>query len=288
MTPAEIEAGQAWSSYGSGSGNYVVIVVPDGVARVRVAFSHPVTAPVHHNVAVFTVAQAVENLGIYNTTWYASSGTIVKRFKSSLPSSGQSTPTLARLVRQAEQSTARIAPQIADHFALFRSTHATGVFGRGSGRFTVSEPPLSSLPTFVLDMGTGSGLPMVVRATREVTTSSGLRVWVQAGKVICMNGTASERVGACSGNPALALASGLVAFPLLPDGSRMILGVVPDTNHAITLDTAGGGTRAVPVTDGLFITPARGVTQIQIKGITGKITATSNTRQRQRAVALGD
>jgi hypothetical protein len=50
----------------------------------------------------------------------------------------------------------------------------------------------------------------------------------------------------------------------------MILGVVPDTNQTITLDTAGGGTRTVGVTDGVFITPANGVTQIRIKGSPGR------------------
>ena len=53
---------------------------------MRVSFSHPITASVHDNVTVFTVPDAVENLGIYNMTWYGSSGTVIKRFKSSLRS----------------------------------------------------------------------------------------------------------------------------------------------------------------------------------------------------------
>jgi hypothetical protein len=271
ITVAAIEAGQDWSSYGGSSRNYVVIVVPDGVARVRVALSHPVTAPVHNNVAVLTVAQAVENLGIYKMTWYGPSGTVVKRFPSSLPTSTQAAATHTHLSQIDQRNTTQIAPQIHDHFDLFGS-RAIGTFGRGAQRFTVAQPALTSLPNYVLDMGTGGGYPMVVKATREVTTSSGLQVWVQAGNVICMNSIPSERVGTCSSDPAFTLASGLVAFPLLPSGSRMILGVVPDTNQTVTVDTASGGTRSVPVTDGVFITPAHGVTQIRIRAITGKIT----------------
>jgi hypothetical protein len=270
-TPAAIEAGQTWLSYGSSSGNYVVIVVPDGVARVSVAFAPTVTAPVHDNVAVLSVPRAVENLGIYRMAWYGPAGTIVKRIRSSLPSSAQSARARTRLIRQDEQSTARIAPQIAAHFPLFGAAHATGVFGRGPGRFTVSEPALASLPTAVLEMGAGGGYPMDVKATREITTLfSGLSLWVQAGRIICMTSVPPERIGACSGSPALARSSGMIARAVLPDGQAIIIGIVPGTNRTITVITAGGATRVVSVTDGVFITPAHGVARIQVEGITGK------------------
>ncbi len=191
LTPAEIDAGQAWSSYGSGSGNYVVLVVPDGVARVRVAFSHPITAPVHDNVAVFTVPEAVENPGIYNMTWYGMSGAVVKPFSSSLAAGNQAAATRQHLLDVDQRSTARIAPQIRDHFDLFGS-HAVGTYGRATERFTVSEPALAALPTDVLGTGAGGGNPMVVKATREITTSSGLRVWAQAGNTLCLTSVPSS------------------------------------------------------------------------------------------------
>jgi hypothetical protein len=80
-TPAEIEAGQAWSSFGGAGGNHVVLVVPDGVARVTIGgLARPVTAAVHDNVAAFSVPKPVENLGVYPMTWLGSSGKVLKRF----------------------------------------------------------------------------------------------------------------------------------------------------------------------------------------------------------------
>jgi hypothetical protein len=79
-TPAEIEAGQAWSSFGSGAGNYVVLVVPDGVARVTIGLTRRVTVAVHDNVAAFRVPQPVENLGVYPMTWFGPSGKVLKKF----------------------------------------------------------------------------------------------------------------------------------------------------------------------------------------------------------------
>jgi hypothetical protein len=80
LTPAQIEAGQAWSSFGSGSRNYVVMVVPDGVVRVTIGLARPLTAAVHDNVAAFTVPMPVENLGGYRMTWYGPPGEVVKQF----------------------------------------------------------------------------------------------------------------------------------------------------------------------------------------------------------------
>ncbi len=79
-TPAQIVDAGAWSSSGSSSGNDVMIVVPDGVARVSVAFAYPVTAAVHDNVAAFSVPTPVENLSTYPMTWFGTSGQVVKRF----------------------------------------------------------------------------------------------------------------------------------------------------------------------------------------------------------------
>lgn len=97
-TPADIEAqGTSISSGGSGSPALgaparVILVVPDGVAKVSVllprqaisgepAYKHPltVTAPVHNNVAAFQVNhRSVDAVGADNMIWYGPSGNIVK------------------------------------------------------------------------------------------------------------------------------------------------------------------------------------------------------------------
>jgi len=270
-TAAGIVAGQAWMSGGSGSLNYVLVIVPDGVARVTLALAHPVTAAVHGNVAALKVPQPVENLGIHKMTWYGPSGAIVRRFPSSLPSKATSTATRASLIRQDQRSTTGIAPQILNHFPLFSST-AIGSFGHGAQMFRISQPAIASLPTFVLDTGVGSGQPTAVKTTRELTTSSGVRIWILAGKTICMFGEPGTGVGACSSDPPETLKTGMSAEPRLANGQRMLVGVLPDTNLVIKVQTTDGRIRIVPVNHGVFITSASGVTRYQVNGITGKST----------------
>jgi hypothetical protein len=281
-TAAQIEGGQDWSTGGGGRGslNYVILVVPDGVTRVTIDLSHPVSTQVHNNVAAFEVPHPIENLSVYSMTWYGSSGAVLKHVGSSIhhASARPNAPTRSSLISEAEKRTAQVNPSIMRNFALF-ATNATGTVGRGASSLTVSEPPLSARPTSVLEMDQGAasrprtaGYGMAVRATREVTTSSGLQAWVQAGNTICITGTTAEQIDVCSGNLAGALASGLVVFPRLPDGTHVIFGIVPKTNQTITLELNRGGRRTVPVTDGMFITPADGVTQFGIKSVTGKTT----------------
>ena len=81
VTPAAIEKGTDSLSGSSGSGNQVVIVIPDGVARISIATPHPITAPVHNNVAVFTTPQTIENPAAHTMTWYRPNGAIVRRIR---------------------------------------------------------------------------------------------------------------------------------------------------------------------------------------------------------------
>ncbi len=83
---AGIEAGGDWASSGP-SPNTLILVVPDGVAKVTVLLSpgpaskasHPVTAIVHNNVAAFLSPYAVENLGTGKMIWRAADGHVIKR-----------------------------------------------------------------------------------------------------------------------------------------------------------------------------------------------------------------
>jgi hypothetical protein len=79
-TVAQIAAGDDWASSGP-SPNTLIVVVPDGVARVTVQLAHRLTAIVHNNVAAFEPRQPIENLGVHKMTWYSPSGAIVKRPK---------------------------------------------------------------------------------------------------------------------------------------------------------------------------------------------------------------
>ena len=83
---AGIEAGGDWTSSGPFP-NTLILVVPDGVAKVTVLLSpraaskhtSAVTAIVHNNVAAFLSPYAVENLGLDNMTWRAADGHVIKR-----------------------------------------------------------------------------------------------------------------------------------------------------------------------------------------------------------------
>ena len=81
LTAGSIERGAATSTWGGAdTGNYGMIIVPDGVARVTVRIGRTLTAVVHDNVAVLRLPGPVENLGVYPMTWVGRSGAIIRRF----------------------------------------------------------------------------------------------------------------------------------------------------------------------------------------------------------------
>ena len=89
---AGIKAGGDWTSSGP-SPHTLILVVPDGVAKVTVLLSpgpaskpsHAVTANVHGNVAAFLSPYAVENLGVDKMIWRAADGHVIKREARALP-----------------------------------------------------------------------------------------------------------------------------------------------------------------------------------------------------------
>jgi hypothetical protein len=113
---------------------------------------------------------------------------------------------------------------------------------------------------------------MTLKAIREVSTSAGLRIYVLPGAGICLLAPPNGG-GGCSGSLALALSQGIGQYATLPDGHRLVVGVVPRTNTEISVTTTAGRTHTIPVVDGLFITPAAGIATIRIRGATGRITA---------------
>ncbi|MHB1571331.1 MAG: hypothetical protein ACYC0H_19300 [Solirubrobacteraceae bacterium] len=266
ISAAGILRGQAWTSAGSGSLNYVVLVVPDGVTRVTVAFGHPVTATVHNNIAAFKTPTAVENLGAYTMTWYSRTGAVLKRFPSFLPTPAQQQAERPQRIHQAERSTTTMAPAIRRHFALF-ATSALGTFHDGATTVTISQPPIPSWPTFLLDQWTASGFDL--HHVRKIT-ARGTTIWILATKrgVLCAAGAPGERVGSCSGDPGSTSKFGFVTQPALPAGGRLTIGIVPSTNHTITVKASNGHTRIVPVIHGMFVTSQ--ITGYQVTGVNGK------------------
>lgn len=84
-TAAQIQAGDDWSN--SGPSRSLVIVVPDGVARVEIRLtrspashqSKTIAATVHNNIAALLTPSPIENLGIDQMTWYGPSGKVITR-----------------------------------------------------------------------------------------------------------------------------------------------------------------------------------------------------------------
>ena len=268
ISASDVLQGQAWTSGGNGSVNYVVLVVPDGVARVSVAFRHPITAIVHNNVAAFQTPSAVENLGAYTMTWYSHTGAILRRFPSFLPTPAAQRAERPQRIRQAERSTTTMAPTIRQHFALFAPS-AVGTFRDGPETVTISQPPIPSWPTFLLQQWVGPEYDL--HHIREITTR-GTTIWILATNhgLICVAGPPGEGVGACSTDARSTLKLGMVAEPSLHGGGRLTIAIVPSTNHTITVKTINGQTRVIPVNHGVFATSE--ITEYQVVGVNGKTT----------------
>lgn len=121
----------------------------------------------------------------------------------------------------------------------------------------MSQPPFASLPTFVLQLA-AEGLSYDPRAAREVSTRSGLHIWLVPGNGICMLNPPNGG-GECSGSLALALQEGVLHKQTAADRTAIFIGIVPNANATVTAKTVTGRTRTVPVIDNLFMTPAAGL-----------------------------
>jgi len=97
-TAAQIEAGQDSLSSGP-SPSSLVLIVPDGVAKVKIALTRKsrtersltLTAGVENNIVAFRMPQPVENLAVDRITWYGPSGAVIR------PREPSPTPTSAGL-----------------------------------------------------------------------------------------------------------------------------------------------------------------------------------------------
>jgi hypothetical protein len=142
---------------------------------------------------------------LLSVRWYAADGSRVQTSTAALVQAakqGQATRR-AQALKTAERSTYHADPRLLSAFAVFSVTSRSGI--RLTNGVTISDPPLTSLPTGIL-----SSLAPNDRVTepdphavRQVTMPSGIRFWVIAGqRGFCV--AEIDPRGANLGNPALA------------------------------------------------------------------------------------
>jgi uncharacterized protein DUF4232 len=127
VTPASILAGRDSLTGGSGSLNYALLVVPDGVAKVTLSLKPPVTSTVHNNVAALKTPERIENLTAHTMTWYGPNGATVKPVNPPRP---PSVPALHGSVAPCQ--TAQLSIHIGHSFALAGTAGAYIVFANRS------------------------------------------------------------------------------------------------------------------------------------------------------------
>jgi hypothetical protein len=267
-----------------GSQIYEIGIVPDGVARVRWAFAgvggrHPraVNATVADNVAISALLELPGRLT--RATWYAADGHQVQTSDRALRRAMARRQALARasLLKRDTESTNRAAPVLLRNFAVFAPTLTRNA---GAAGITVTHPSLSSLPLGILNMAVPDRVPgLAPEEIRQVTTRSGLRFWVVPGaKGACVAivedvrgrpGGGAGSAASCSGSLAQVEANGIASSATAPDGTKMLVGAVPDTNSTVSWSLRGGGTRTVPVVHGVFVTRSAGLGKIHVKGVAG-------------------
>jgi hypothetical protein len=271
VTPQQIENGQAFSSFGgTGKENVGVLIVPDGVARVRVGTPQPVTVAVHNNVAVIQTTADLENLDRYAMTWSSQTGTVLKRFASGRtvnPTHAQDQAIRRQALRIAEQRKDPTRPDIRLFYPVFDAGFSPSSAGSGVIAYTLSNPTVSQLPTNALtDAGTVPKYAVNARNERLLHVGTGLKLWLAAGGRICFFGR-SEKNTTCTpeGTPR----AGLVTAPPVQPRPKVVVALVPHNNPTVVVNTTTGS-RTVPVHDDLVVLPAAHVKSLQFKNSNGQ------------------
>jgi hypothetical protein len=262
-------------------GNRVAIgeIVPDGVARVSWELSTPGThpAPTHlsphvsSNVAVASVSR----LGLVGRVrWYDAGGRRIptsERLLNSIAAARVARQRAATLKR-AGQSTAKASPVLIAGFPLFSAaalgSHASGI--------TITHPSIRALPTGVLGIVSTAGpRPGSVdpHEIRQVQSRSGAEFWVVPGtNTVCIFSLirpASGRLGGggaqgqCSPPRDRVLGTGITDHEYLRNGAPVTVGVMPASVPSVTVTYTNGSIRTIPLTDGVYVVPGRGVRRIR-------------------------
>ena len=267
---AEIEAGDAFASSGGAGGNQLVVVVPDGVARVRVKLPHPISVDVHNNLAVMQPRSGVENIQQYAMTWYARNGAVIKQFaagRTIKPTAAETEAARQQAMRVAERTNVTISPTILSAYPLFSPTFTALNAGSGATSFVVTHPSLAQVPTEALgDAGTVPKYRTAPRDARAIQIRDGLHLWLVPGHRICLYGpTPKDTVCTPITNPSAAL----IATPSGAGNPDIIIALLPNNNTTVDILTSGGSGSA-PTHDGLLIVPATGVTALRYRTSTGQ------------------
>jgi hypothetical protein len=256
-------------------GGYIVELVPDGVAKVRWSFpvktgSYPLFGRVVNNVALNHFGPAQPQPGLA-TDWWAANGRQV--------------PTTTNVVMH--QLTNQLGARIAARHAHLASNPPTirytvsprlvqdfPLLSRGATKrpdFTVTRLSAAAAAPIVGAMAQpGEPAQIDLRSVLAVNTHTGLHFWVAPGaNGICI---VARHTGACPDDLASVLSAGMWDIIRGPNGAAMFVGVVPKTNTSVTFGLKSGGTRTVPVIDGLVITPDAGIIVTHMRGADGRMT----------------
>jgi hypothetical protein len=181
----------------------VIVVVPDGVAKVVLAVPTAkgrailatVTGRVHNNVLAVLVPGAQE-APIHNMAWYAPSGEVIRSFRPN--NAGPSTNQAGIQARQNERRAQLLhiysryhyhaPPALLAAFSVFSITSRIGM--RTPSGLIISWPSLTSLAYAVVnDADPRQPAQLDTGQIRQITTPTGLSAWVIPGRRgICIIG----------------------------------------------------------------------------------------------------
>jgi hypothetical protein len=265
LTPAKISISHRFRS------GYVIGIVPDGVIRVRWGAQDRPHGAVHESSPRVTdnivVARSVAVGGIVTSVkWYGPGGHRVPTSGRALLGAiaAQQAPMRAAVIRQDRRSATRPAAALLQHLPIFGSTTETrrGVSANG---IRVFRPTLSSLPFGVLELTEAGEVPFLdPEQMREVITHSGARFWIVPGAHTVNDAQISRSLspyGGGAGSGGIAPFAQIVAHGFTvgePVGAQRYvrIRVVAGDEQTITVRTAHGRTRTVPVVGGVAIIPA--------------------------------
>jgi hypothetical protein len=247
-------------------------IVPDAVATVQVHFNRNGGVYHGHPRSNVLLVAPIDRYGtVIRIEWLNRRGAIVSSAKPAPPE------TLSQLVSgqpaveigEYQQRPHPAAPGVLEDFPTFAHGHYR------SATLTVSAPTLEELPEPLLGLAAGDPAHQepALNRIRHVTTPSGVDLWfIPARHTACQaEATNISSTGACAKNVVQIEAQGLWTYQRRRHGAGFFLvGLVPRTNATVTVTLRSGGTRTVPVVDGVVVTTAQGVKTIQLRSATGR------------------
>lgn len=253
---------------------YDVAVVPDGVSRVRWTFTdvsgkpgHVLDANLINNVAY---APLHRTGFLLRATWYAADGSVIPTSDRALrrANATRQNGLRAAMIRRYARYSYRAAPALLADFAVFAVTSRTGV--RTSTGLTISRPRLSTLPYPIVNFADPNQPPQLdPRNIRQITTPSGIRVWVIPGqRGLCIaaldrlpfavhSGIATGAGEACSANLTQAETTGTGLTSGRPGGATITYRVLPKSKPTVTIRTGPHTHRTVTPPYGIYVATSK-------------------------------